>query len=73
VPIFERLGSETIFPSEVIGSGWRAVADENFLRLEILNGEHTWRAAAGSPIWTDGRLLLAILANRLLVYDFLQR
>lgn len=57
-PLFEVSNSEPSTPSEVLGNGWRATADDGFLRLEVLNGSQTWRAAIGSPLWSDGRHLV---------------
>lgn len=72
-PLFEASNSEPSTPSEVLGNGWRAMADDGFLRLEVLNGSQTWRAAIGSPLWSDGRHLVTREGRRVLLYDFLPR
>ncbi len=76
----ELLASEAV----VTGSGWQAEADGDFVRLTITDPEAagaqgatmtgtSWRASLGRPLWSDGRYLVAALADRLLVYDFVVR
>lgn len=58
-------------PTTVTGESWSAVADGEYIRLDAFGS--SWRAGLGTPLWSDGRYLLAALDGRLLVYDFVQR
>jgi len=54
------------------GDGWSARADGVFLRL-LQPGGASWRAGVGTPLWTDGRVLVTADADSFLFYDFLPR
>lgn len=58
-------------PERVESEQFHAVGDEEYIRLEALGT--SWRAGLGTPLWTDGRYLLASDDERLLVYDFVRR
>lgn len=58
-------------PEAVEAEAWSAVADGAYVRLDAFGS--SWRAGRGTPLWTDGRYLLASLDGRLLVYDFVPR
>ena len=58
-------------PASVTGEEFVAVSDDEYIRLDAFGS--SWRAGLGTPIWTDGRYLLATVADRLLVYDFVRR
>jgi len=63
----------------VTGDGWTAAPDGRFVRLSVdpagaAGGTAaSWRACVGTPLWSDGRYLLALQGGVLLVYDFLPR
>lgn len=68
----------------VVGSGWEATADGDYVRLTLTDpatagvqattaAGTTWRAGLGRPLWSEGRYLLAWLDGRLLIYDFVIR
>lgn len=52
---------------------WRAVADGDYTRLESLDGQKTWRAVAGRPLWAGGDILIADNGDDVLVYRLLTR
>lgn len=58
-------------PDAVEAEGYVAVADEPYSVLQV--GQRSWRAVAGTPLWTDGQHLLASLGGDLLVYGFVAR
>ncbi|HLU82829.1 MAG TPA: SPOR domain-containing protein [Trueperaceae bacterium] len=55
----------------VEGEGFTATSDGAYVRLTA--GALSWRAGLGRPLWSDGRRLLALVEERLLVYGFVQR
>jgi len=62
----------------VAGDGWRATPDGPFVRLTVTPSAEgarasSWRAAYGTPLWSDGQRLVAHVGQVLLVYDFLPR
>ncbi|MBX3139414.1 MAG: SPOR domain-containing protein [Trueperaceae bacterium] len=61
----------------VVGDGWVASPDGEFVRLTAVDASTgatvSWRAGVGTPVWSDGRRLLALRSGKLLVYDFLLR
>lgn len=58
--------------SPLKGDGWTAAADGAFVTLTTSDGK-TWRAAVGTPLWTDGHVLATAYHDSLLFYDFLPR
>lgn len=54
------------------GSEWRVSADAGFVRITLPDGA-TWRAGVGTPVWSDGRSVIAWDGERLLLYDFVWR
>lgn len=58
-------------PESVEAEEYVAVADDSYSLLQA--GASTWRAVAGTPLWTDGSHLLATLDGDLLVYGFAAR
>lgn len=59
-------------PAEVVeAEAFTASSDGAYIRLQA--GGSSWRAGLGTPLWTDGRRLMAVIADRLLVYGFVQR
>ena len=60
-------------PGESVGGpSWLAAADDGFVRLTLPDGA-TWRAGVGSPLWSDGTVVLAWDGRLLLLYDFVPR
>jgi hypothetical protein len=55
-------------PAEVMGSGWRARSDDDYVILEV-EGK-TWRAANGEPVWANGNLLISLYNSQVLIYQF---
>jgi hypothetical protein len=55
-------------PAEVIGSGWRARSDGDYVILEVAG--KTWRAANGEPVWANGDLLISLYNSQVLIYQF---
>ena len=55
----------------VEGEGFTATSDGAYVRLTA--GGLSWRAGLGRPLWSDGRRLLALVEDRLMVYGFVQR
>lgn len=58
-------------PASVEAESYVAVADDGYSLLQASN--RTWRAVAGTPLWTDGSHLLATLGDDLIVYGFVAR
>lgn len=56
---------------QVEGEGFTATSDGAYVRLSA--GGASWRAGLGRPLWSDGRRLLAVVDDRLLIYGFVQR
>jgi hypothetical protein len=56
---------------QVEGEGFTATSDGTYIRLNASGS--SWRAGLGRPLWSDGRRLLAVVEDRLLVYGFVQR
>lgn len=56
---------------QVEGEGFIASSDGAYIRLNA--GGSSWRAGLGQPLWSDGRRLLAVVEDRLLIYGFVQR
>jgi hypothetical protein len=54
------------------GDAWQVTPDGAFVRITMQDGA-TWRAGVGSPLWSDGRAVLAWDGERLLLYDFVPR
>ena len=52
---------------------WRAVTDGDYTRLESLDGQKTWRAVAGNPLWAGSDILITQDDEDVLVYRFLTR
>lgn len=57
-------------PESVETSTWTAVGDGQYVRLDAFGS--SWRAGLGTPLWSDGRYLLAVSDGKLLVYDFVE-
>jgi hypothetical protein len=57
---------------DVGGSAWTVSADGGFVRITLVDGA-TWRAGVGTPLWSDGRFVLAWDGEMLLLYDFVVR
>lgn len=57
----------------VEGDGWTVTPDGPFMLQSTEQLTRSWRAAVGTPLWTDGSHLLARHEGRLLLYDFLER
>jgi hypothetical protein len=75
-PLFPATGS----PGEgsqaggsIGGDGWSVSADGDFFLLTLSGGGRGWRAGVGTPLWSDGRYLLARSQGSLLLYDFVPR
>ncbi len=58
--------------SPLQGDGWTAEGDGPFVRL-TQDGGASWRAGVGTPLWTDGSLLVTAQDGSFLFYDFLPR
>ncbi len=58
--------------ADIGGDAWRVEADEGFVRLTLSDGA-SWRAGVGTPLWSDGNVVLAWDGERLLLYDFVVR
>lgn len=58
-------------PESVEAESYVAVPDDGYSLLQASN--RTWRAVAGTPLWTDGSHLVATLGGDLLVYGFVTR
>ena len=54
------------------GSAWTVAGDGGFVRITLVDGA-TWRAGVGTPIWSDGRFVVAWDGEMLLLYDFVVR
>jgi hypothetical protein len=54
------------------GSAWTVTADGGFVRITLVDGA-TWRAGVGTPLWSDGRFVVAWDGEMLLLYDFVVR
>ncbi|HKI56658.1 MAG TPA: SPOR domain-containing protein [Trueperaceae bacterium] len=59
-------------PGTLQGDGWTAQADGNFIAITDKDGKR-WREAAGTPLWTDGHVLVSAYRDSFLFYDFLPR
>ena len=70
--LFES-GSENVSQPLVLSEGWRAVADSDYTRLESLDGQKSWRAVAGRPLWAGANVLVTQAGQDVLVYRFLTR
>ncbi len=57
----------------VSGEGWTVTPDGPFMLQSTPQVTRSWRAAVGTPLWTDGSHLLARHQERLLIYDFVER
>jgi SPOR domain len=57
-------------PSELIGNGWQASSDGDYVTLLV--GDKEWRAANGKPLWANGDLLISLFDNQVLIYQFQQ-
>jgi hypothetical protein len=69
----ERMRRETPPDDEVIGGdAWTVTADAGFVRITLVDGA-TWRAGVGTPLWSDGRFVVAWDGEMLLLYDFVTR
>jgi hypothetical protein len=55
-------------PSELIGDGWQARGDGDYVTLLV--DEKEWRAANGKPLWASGDLLISLFENQVLIYQF---
>ena len=53
------------------GEGFTATSDDGFIRLTA--GTLSWRAGLGTPLWSGGQRLLAVVDDRVLVYGFVER
>ena len=54
------------------GDGWTASDDAAFVRIAPKDGK-AWREAVGTPLWTDGHVLVTAYKGSFLFYDFLPR
>ena len=54
------------------GADWTVTADGGFVRITLVDGA-TWRAGVGTPLWSDGRFVVAWDGETLLLYDFVVR
>lgn len=54
------------------GDGWTVRPDGPFVRITLADGA-TWRAGVGTPLWSDGRYVVAWDGATLLLYDFVAR
>jgi SPOR domain len=61
---------ESDIPDEVIGNGWQAGNDDDFVTLTV--DDKTWRAAVGQPLWANGDLLIALYNKQILIYQIQQ-
>lgn len=68
----QRLRVSDTPPESVGGEAWQVRADAGFVRITLPDGA-TWRAGVGTPLWSDGRSVLAYDGTRLLLYDFVRR
>ncbi len=69
----ERVRREAPSTDQVLGgSTWTVTADGGFVRITLADGA-TWRAGVGTPLWSDGRFVLAWDGEKLLLYDFVVR
>ena len=57
---------------DLAGDGWAVRYDGQFLRLSK-DGGSSWRAGIGSPLWTDGNVLVTVEGDSYLFYDFVER
>ncbi len=55
------------------GDGWTITFDDPYMVQSVPTATRSWRAAVGTPLWTDGTYVLARFADTLLVYDFVRR
>jgi SPOR domain len=55
-------------PSELIGNGWQASGDGDYVLLLVEDKE--WRAANGKPLWANSDLLISLFDNQVLIYQF---
>ena len=58
-------------PESVETETWTALGDGHYVRLRAFGS--SWRAGLGTPLWSDGRYLLAVVDGSLFVYDFVPR
>lgn len=52
---------------------WTLQSDGDFMLQSTPEINRSWRAAVGTPLWTDGTFVLARHEGRLLLYDFVSR
>lgn len=55
------------------GEAWRVTADDSFFLLSVDESGRGWRAGVGTPLWSDGTLLLIRAGEKLIFYDFVSR
>jgi hypothetical protein len=68
-----RIDPAATAPDAALASeAWTATGDGAFVRLTLPDGA-TWRAGVGTPVWSDGRYLLAWDGRFLLLYEFALR
>jgi SPOR domain len=70
IPLPEQLFEPRIDATvnDVLGQGWQALEDEDYIKLKTENPKREWRAAIGQPIWAENDLLMTVYKEQLLVY-----
>jgi SPOR domain len=67
--VFEP-SEESDIPDKVIGNGWQAGSDDDFVTLTVEN--KTWRAAVGQPLWANDNFLICFYNKQILLYQIQQ-
>lgn len=57
----------------VQGNGWTITSDGPWMLQNTPGSERSWRAAVGTPVWSDGERVLALHQDQLLLYEFITR
>ena len=70
--IGERVRLDAEATERVGGADWTLMADGGFARITLGTGA-TWRAVAGTPLWSDGRYALVRDGTDVVLIDFLPR
>lgn len=71
-PKGHRLSLDAPAPGPLQGDGWTAQPSGAFVSVAAANGT-SWRQAVGTPLWTDGHVLVTAYHDSFLLYDFLPR
>lgn len=72
LPVLEPLLPSAGAAGSFEGDGWSIAADFGFARLTTPEGA-SWRAVAGTPVWSDGRFVMVLDGADLVLVDFAPR